>query len=236
MNAFFQFGWRVGVASSALWVIYFAFQQGIASLYGVTAEKALLAWNHSPATLSAVDDAHKAIQSAIEYSPEHPQYYFLQGRIFQWQAYLAQEQDTQQALHAAKTAFLESAERRPTWPDTWAELLKIEAQLSAHDATTQLHSSKGSLDKFMRNADRYGPYTPAVNIAISQVGLAHWKQWDSEQKWLVIEHLARGLDGKNSRHLLADYLKSAHQFKLACTLASRREPKLEISICNSVLK
>lgn len=117
-----------------------------------------------------------------------------------------------------------------------AELLKIEAQLSAHDATTQLHSSKDSLDKFMRNADRYGPYTPAVNIAISQVGLAHWKQWDSEQKWLVIEHLARGLDGKNSRHLLADYLKSAHQFKLACTLASRREPKLEISICNSVLK
>ncbi|WP_260608442.1 exopolysaccharide biosynthesis protein VpsP [Vibrio cholerae] len=223
------------MASSALWVIYFAFQQGIASLYGVTAEKALLAWNHSPATLSAVDDAHKAIQSAIEYSPEHPQYYFLQGRIFQWQAYLAQEQDTQQALHAAKTAFLESAERRPTWPDTWAELLKIEAQLSAHDAA-QLHSSKDSFDKFMRNADQYGPYTPAVNIAISQVGLAHWKQWDSEQKWLVIEHLARGLDGKNSRHLLADYLKSAHQFKLACTLASRREPKLEISICNSVLK
>ncbi|WP_236623335.1 exopolysaccharide biosynthesis protein VpsP [Vibrio cholerae] len=223
------------MASSALWVIYFAFQQGIASLYGVTAEKALLAWNHSPATLSAVDDAHKAIQSAIEYSPEHPQYYFLQGRICQWQAYLAQEQDTLQALHAAKTAFLESAERRPTWPDTWAELLKIEAQLSAHDAT-QPHSSKDSLDKFMRNADRYGPYTPAVNIAISQVGLAHWKQWDSEQKWLVIEHLARGLDGKNSRHLLADYLKSAHQFKLACTLASRREPKLEISICNSVLK
>nr|WP_254622388.1 exopolysaccharide biosynthesis protein VpsP [Vibrio cholerae] len=218
-----------------MWVIYFAFQQGIASLYGVTAEKALLAWNHSPATLSAVDDAHKAIQSAIEYSPEHPQYYFLQGRIFQWQAYLAQEQDMQQALHAAKTAFLDSAERRPTWPDTWAELLKIEAQLSAHDAA-QLHSSKDSLDKFMRNADRYGPYTPAVNIAISQVGLAHWKQWDSEQKWLVIEHLARGLDGKNSRHLLADYLKSAHQFKLACTLASRREPKLEISICNSVLK
>ncbi|WP_248389706.1 VpsP family polysaccharide biosynthesis protein [Vibrio cholerae] len=223
------------MASSALWVIYFAFQQGIASLYGVTAEKALLAWNHSPATLSAVDDAHKAIQSAIEYSPEHPQYYFLQGRIFQWQAYLAQEQDTLQALHAAKSAFLESAERRPTWPDTLAELLKIEAQLSAHDAT-QPHSSKDSLDKFMRNADRYGPYTPAVNIAISQVGLAHWKQWDSEQKWLVIEHLARGLDGKNSRHLLADYLKSAHQFKLACTLASRREPKLEISICNSVLK
>ncbi|EPE0639776.1 exopolysaccharide biosynthesis protein VpsP [Vibrio cholerae] len=223
------------MASSALWVIYFAFQQGIASLYGVTAEKALLAWNHSPATLSAVDDAHKAIQSAIEYSPEHPQYYFLQGRIFQWQAYLGQEQDTLQALHAAKTAFLESAERRPTWPDTWAELLKIEAQLSAHDAT-QPHSSKDSLDKFMRNADRYGPYTPAVNIAISQVGLAQWKQWDSEQKWLVIEHLARGLDGKNSRHLLADYLKSAHQFKLACTLASRREPKLEISICNSVLK
>ncbi|WP_235500038.1 exopolysaccharide biosynthesis protein VpsP [Vibrio cholerae] len=225
----------MGVASSALWVIYFAFQQGIASLYGVTAEKALLAWNHSPATLSAVDDAHKAIQSAIEYSPEHPQYYFLQGRIFQWQAYLAQEQDTLQALHAAKTAFLESAERRPTWPDTWAELLKIEAQLSAHDAT-QPHSSKDSLDKFMRNADRYGPYTPAVNIAISQVGLAHWKHWNSEQKWLVIEHLARGLDGKNSRHLLADYLKLAHQFKLACTLASRREPKLEISICNSVLK
>ncbi|EOX4232783.1 exopolysaccharide biosynthesis protein VpsP [Vibrio cholerae] len=223
------------MASSALWVIYFAFQQGIASLYGVTAEKALLAWNHSPATLSAVDDAHKAIQSAIEYSPEHPQYYFLQGWIFQWQAYLGQEQDTLQALHAAKTAFLESAERRPTWPDTWAELLKIEAQLSAHDAT-QPHSGKDSLDKFMRNADRYGPYTPAVNIAISQVGLAHWKQWDSEQKWLVIEHLARGLDGKNSRHLLADYLKSAHQFKLACTLASRREPKLEISICNSVLK
>ncbi|WP_248530970.1 VpsP family polysaccharide biosynthesis protein [Vibrio cholerae] len=223
------------MASSALWVIYFAFQQGIASLYGVTAEKALLAWNHSPATLSAVDDAHKAIQSAIEYSPEHPQYYFLQGRIFQWQAYLAQEQDTLQALHAAKTAFLYSAERRPTWPDTWAELLKIEAQLSAHDAM-QPHSSKDSLDKFMRNADRYGPYTPAVNITISQVGLAHWKQWDSEQKWLVIEHLARGLDGKNSRHLLADYLKSAHQFKLACTLASRREPKLEISICNSVLK
>ncbi|WP_260603141.1 exopolysaccharide biosynthesis protein VpsP [Vibrio cholerae] len=223
------------MASSALWVIYFAFQQGIASLYGVTAEKALLAWNHSPVTLSAVDDAHKAIQSAIEYSPEHPQYYFLQGRIFQWQAYLAQEQDTQQALHAAKTALLYSAERRPTWPDTWAELLKIEAQLSAHDAT-QPHSSKDVLDKFMRNADRYGPYTPAVNIAISQVGLAHWKQWDSEQKWLVIEHLARGLDGKNSRHLLADYLKSAHQFKLACTLASRREPKLEISICNSVLK
>ncbi|EQB8866975.1 exopolysaccharide biosynthesis protein VpsP [Vibrio cholerae] len=223
------------MASSALWVIYFAFQQGIASLYGVTAEKALLAWNHSPATLSAVDDAHKAIQSAIEYSPEHPQYYFLQGRIFQWQAYLGQEQDTLQALHAAKTAFLDSAERRPTWPDTWAELLKIEAQLSAHDAT-QPHSGKDSLDKFMRNADRYGPYTPAVNIAISQVGLAHWKQWDSEQKWLVIEHLARGLDGKNSRHLLADYLKSAHQFKLACTLASRREPKLEISICNSVLK
>ncbi|WP_258223491.1 exopolysaccharide biosynthesis protein VpsP [Vibrio paracholerae] len=223
------------MASSALWVIYFAFQQGIASLYGVTAEKALLAWNHSPATLSAVDDAHKAIQRAIEYSPEHPQYYFLQGRIFQWQAYLAQDQDTQQVLHAAKTAFLESAERRPTWPDTWAELLKIEAQLSAHDAA-QLHSSKDSFDKFMRNADQYGPYTPAVNIAISQVGLAHWKQWDSEQKWLVIEHLARGLDGKNSRHLLADYLKSAHQFKLACTLASRREPKLEISICNSVLK
>ncbi|EKG86485.1 hypothetical protein VCHE16_1991 [Vibrio paracholerae HE-16] len=235
MNAFFQFGWRVGVASSALWVIYFAFQQGIASLYGVTAEKALLAWNHSPATLSAVDDAHKAIQRAIEYSPEHPQYYFLQGRIFQWQAYLAQDQDTQQVLHAAKTAFLESAERRPTWPDTWAELLKIEAQLSAHDVV-QPHSSKDVLDKFMRNADRYGPYTPAVNIAISQVGLAHWKQWNSEQKWLVIEHLARGLDGKNSRHLLADYLKSAHQFKLACTLASRREPKLEISICNSVLK
>lgn len=235
MNAFFQFGWRVGVASSALWVIYFAFQQGIASLYGVTAEKALLAWNHSPATLSAVDYAHKAIQRAIEYSPEHPQYYFLQGRIFQWQAYLAQDQDTQQVLHAAKTAFLESAERRPTWPDTWAELLKIEAQLSAHDAV-QPHSSKDVLDKFMRNADRYGPYTPAVNIAISQVGLAHWKQWNSEQKWLVIEHLARGLDGKNSRHLLADYLKSAHQFKLACTLASRREPKLEISICNSVLK
>ncbi|QYO69406.1 exopolysaccharide biosynthesis protein VpsP [Vibrio cholerae] len=235
MNAIFQFGWRVGVASSALWVIYFAFQQGIASLYGVTAEKALLAWNHSPATLSAVDNAHKAIQSAIEYSPEHPQYYFLQGRIFQWQAYLAQEQDTQQALLAAKTAFMDSAERRATWPDTWAELLKIEAQLSAHDAT-QPHSSKDSLDKFMRNADRYGPYTPAVNIAISQVGLAHWKQWDSEQKWLVIEHLARGLDGKNSRHPLADYLKSAHQFKLACTLASRREPKLEISICYSVLK
>ncbi|HGF7192234.1 TPA: exopolysaccharide biosynthesis protein VpsP [Vibrio cholerae] len=223
------------MASSALWVIYFAFQQGIASLYGVTAEKALLAWNHSPATLSAVDNAHKAIQSAIEYSPEHPQYYFLQGRIFQWQAYLAQEQDTQQALLAAKTAFMDSAERRATWPDTWAELLKIEAQLSAHDAT-QPHSSKDSLDKFMRNADRYGPYTPAVNIAISQVGLAHWKQWDSEQKWLVIEHLARGLDGKNSRHPLADYLKSAHQFKLACTLASRREPKLEISICYSVLK
>ncbi|ENM3920662.1 hypothetical protein EEJ33_05820 [Vibrio cholerae] len=235
MNAFFQFGWRVGVASSALWVIYFAFQQGISSLYGVTAEKALLAWNHSPATLLAVDDAHKVIQRAIEYSPEHPQYYFLQGRIFQWQAYLAQDQDTQQVLHAAKTAFLDSAERRPTWPDTWAELLKIEAQLSAHDAV-QPHSSKDVLDKFMRNADRYGPYTPAVNIAISQVGLAHWKQWDSEQKWLVIEHLARGLDGKNSRHLLADYLKSAHQFKLACTLASRREPKLEISICNSVLK
>lgn len=182
------------MASSALWVIYFAFQQGIASLYGVTAEKALLAWNHSPATLSAVDDAHKAIRVRLSIALNIRSIIFT-GTDFQWQAYLAQEQDTQQALHAAKTAFLESAERRPTWPDTWAELLKIEAQLSAHDAT-QPHSSKDSLDKFMRNASKYGPYTPAVNIAISQVGLAHWKQWDSEQKWLVIEHLARGLDGK----------------------------------------
>ncbi|MDP4492389.1 exopolysaccharide biosynthesis protein VpsP [Vibrio sp. AH4] len=235
MNRLGHFGWRAGIAISTLWVIYFAFQQGIASLYALTAEKELLAWDHrSPATLISVDDAHKAIQRAIEHNPSHPQYYFLQGRIWQWQAYLSSDNEVGEALDRAKRAYLTSVELRPTWPDSWAALLKIEAQL--HDEEAQEQVPNEALSEYLAKAALYGPYTPAVNIAISQVGLAKWKFWSREQKWLVIEHLARGLNGKNSRHLLADYLKSTHQFKLACTLASRREPKLEISICTSVLK
>ncbi|ENM5842474.1 exopolysaccharide biosynthesis protein VpsP [Vibrio mimicus] len=230
MNTAFQVGWRTCVAASALLVIYFAFQQGIASLYALAAEKELLAWNHTPASMPAVEEAHIAIQRAIDHNPDHPQYYFLAARIWQWQAFLSTGQEADQALTTAKATYLESAQRRPMWPDTWAELLKIEAQLhrDGQDIT--------ELGEYLIKAAQYGPYTPAVNIAISQVGLAKWKLWNSEQKWLVIEHLARGLYGKNSRHTLAEYLKSTDQFKLACVLASRREPKLEINICNSVLK
>ncbi|WP_206666804.1 exopolysaccharide biosynthesis protein VpsP [Vibrio metoecus] len=234
MNRLVHIGWRVAIAISALWVIYFAIQQGIASLYALAAEKELLAWERSPTTLASVDDAHKAIQRAIEHNPSHPQYYFLQGRIWQWQAYLSSENEVGEMLERAKRAYLTSVELRPTWPDSWAELLKIEAQ--QHDKEAQEQVPHQALSEYLAKAAQYGPYTPAVNIAISQVGLAKWKYWSREQKWLVIEHLARGLNGKNSRHLLADYLKSTHQFKLACTLASRREPKLEISICTSVLK
>ncbi|MFG0605989.1 exopolysaccharide biosynthesis protein VpsP [Vibrio mimicus] len=230
MNSVWQAGWRACVSASALLVIYLAFQQGIASLYALSAEKELLAWNDTPAHMPAVEEAQFAIQKAIEHNPAHPQYTFLAGRIWQWQAYLMKEDAQDNALKRAKAYYLESVQQRPTWPDSWAELLKIEAQLSERERLSP------ELNEYMAMAAHYGPYTPAVNMAISQVGLSKWSYWNREQKWLVIEHLARGLNGKNSRHLLVDYLKSTHQFKLACTLASRREPKLEIRICNTVLK
>ena len=85
-------------------------------------------------------------------------------------------------LEAALTRFRNAAALRPTSPYTWANILLTKYRLGQVD------------DEFraaMRHALDFGPWEPAVQLIVADIGLGAWDRLDSGLRGRVTENLQR---------------------------------------------
>lgn len=198
---------RLSIGLTALVTLYFAFHFLTASIYALATERNIDYWTkHSDGvTLEQVNETKLMILKALQHHRDHPHYHNLLGKVYEWEAYLGDDVDKESRLLNAKKAYLESALLRPTWSDTWVDLLVIETQLKGENIAL-----------YFAQADRYGPFTPKVNNTLSQIGLNHWSIFSAPQRTIIIDHAARALAHPQSRGEAYQYLKSNGLLKFTC--------------------
>ncbi|MCG9676930.1 VpsP family polysaccharide biosynthesis protein [Vibrio sp. Isolate24] len=198
---------KLGLALSAIFVLYLSYHFGVASLYAKAVSNQIELWDKSAdkPKLSDIEQAEMLIESSIKHHSSHPHYFDLQGKVYEWKAYISDDAEKQAYLELAKNAYLISAELRPNWPNTWADLATLETQLLGSNREQYLHQ-----------ADIKGPYIPQVNFKIATLALSNWQQFSPNERKLAMPHIYRAIKHKDVRQRFRDYLTQNKKFRFAC--------------------
>ncbi|MBN3495293.1 VpsP family polysaccharide biosynthesis protein [Vibrio neptunius] len=200
---------KLGLAFSAICVLYLSYHFGVASLYAKAVSNQIEQWNASnkKPSFSDIESAEKLISAGLTHHPSHPHYFDLQGKVYEWKAYISDSLDKEAYLKLAKSAYLNSAELRPNWPNTWVNLATLETQMQGE-----------SRELYLRKADQKGPFVPQVNLKIATLALSHWQQFTPQERKLAMPHIYRAIKHKDVRQSFRDYLTKSSKFRFACII------------------
>lgn len=195
---------------------------GLAHLEVIRVENDLNRWQQSGKVSSpqAIESALRAIDSAIRLHQDNPYQLSLKARLLEWRAYSLGRKSAVADYRAALELYRHAATLRPLWPDSRAEMINVKLNLNELD---------GELDDLLVQADKLGPYTPAVHTAIVRAAFAKGQN-DSP---LLQRHLLRGLQDHRSRNQVKELTQRFSQEAAACSwLTQAPEPKPTLKFCN----
>jgi len=115
----------------------------------------------------------------------HPDYFETLGRLYYWRFFVEGSpinslEEQNEYLHEGLTQFRSAIEKRPTWPQTWARLVKLK-------------SITGNLDEeywyAWDKSQELGQWETFVQEELLESGLQHWEDFTPEQRSKVISVL-----------------------------------------------
>ena len=181
----------VAVAAVALAVLALALRMLDAALAENHTEQYLQHWQRharEPAP-QAWQAAFTAARRAVDsYPVASGRYLDRLGQVQAWR-YPQQPVGAAQAAEsrrAALDAYRDALAARPTWPNTWARV--------AHTYYA-LGETSAAFAQALEQANRLGPYRPAVQGELASVGLRTWPQLSAAQRVTTLESAHRVLDG-----------------------------------------
>lgn len=173
--------------------IYAAAVRGLADAHYTHARLVLSAATQAKRLPEARElaEARASLREAQRFEPSNPLFVEQRARIAEMQAPAMQgivlqrgDPPARAALGDSLGGWREAARMRPGSPYAWASIALLKLRLGETDAEFQ-----GALER----AAQFGPWEPAVQIAIADAGLAAWRRLAPAAKALVIADLERAL-------------------------------------------
>ena len=114
---------KLGLAASAMFILFLSYHFGVASLYAKAVSNKIEHWNASEEKpqLDEIESAEKLIDASLNHHSSHPHYFDLQGKVYEWKAYISDESEKGKYLSLAKQAYIHSAELRLCEPSACAK-------------------------------------------------------------------------------------------------------------------
>lgn len=120
---------------------------------------------------------------AIKLNPYQARFYEEVGRVYFWRFFVEDRQiesfeQSQSVINEGAEYLRKAIEKRPTWPSTWAYLLRLK-------------SIGGQIDpEFVQIWDRtivLGDWEPIVQMTLLEAGLIHWPILDADLRERVLK-------------------------------------------------
>ena len=187
-------------AALLLAAIYAAGSRGLADTSYYPARRAMAQWIAEKRVPQDAEwqAARTALERAASLAPANPLYTEELGRLLESRAARSGRADpaTRKLLEESRAQFRRAAAMRPGSPYAWSSLALVKFRLNEMD-----HEFYGALER----AARYGPWEPAVQLALADIGLAGWRWLALPGKLVVLGALERGLlrEGKEIDRLAA---------------------------------
>ncbi len=177
---------------SLVYLIGLAFRAGLADIFASQSTQQMVAWTKTKQmpTQTQWQFTLGAIQRAHYLHPEHPDYFEVLGRIFEWRALMDDEQTGDAATKRRRQAlqyFRRAVELRPVWPYGWASLALTKQRLNEVDVDF-VHA--------MTQAIYFGAHDGKVQLMIADAGLAVWRELNPQAQQQVMQMVANGMEKK----------------------------------------
>lgn len=175
--------------------IYAAGIRGLADTAYYPARRAMAQWVADKRTPSATewDAAQAALERATALAPANPLYVEELGRLLEQRAVQAFPRqpaaralpdEARALLERSRAQFRRAASMRPGSPYAWSNLALVKFRLGEMDLEFY-----GALDR----ATRFGPWEPAVQLVLADIGLAGWRRLALPGKLAVLGAIERGM-------------------------------------------
>lgn len=175
--------------------IYAAGIRGLADTAYYPARRAMAQWASGKRVPSAAewDAARATLERAAVLAPSNPLYVEELGRLFEQRAVQAfprapsarvLPEEARALLERSRAQFRRAAAMRPGSPYAWSSLALVKFRLGEMD-----FEFYGALDR----AARFGPWEPAVQLALADIGLAGWRWLALPGKLAVLGAIERGM-------------------------------------------
>ncbi|GAB3108694.1 hypothetical protein G8770_23475 [Aestuariicella hydrocarbonica] len=142
-------------------------------LNGYQAKRLELRWGRldAPLTLAQWHSARSYLETALAFSPGHPDYLQSMGRLYSWRFFVA---DAEPAVSDTGLAFYQQAiAERPYWPYAWSELALLKSQAGQFDE---------AFWQAMTVSQQYGPWDRRSVMSALNAGLGAWPQLSWSQR------------------------------------------------------
>ena len=201
--------------------IYAAGMRGLADAEYYPARRAMTQWSAAkrPPSAVALDAAQASLERAAALAPSNPLYVEELGRLYEMRALPLPLPASRPLLEQSRAQFRRAAALRPGSPYAWSNLALVKYRLGEMD-----FEFYGALDR----AARFGPWEPAVQLALADIGLASWRWLALPGKLTVLGAIERGMlrQGKeidrlaglhpSSKAFCADPLVRARRLPVHC--------------------
>jgi len=212
------------------WLSLHAASMGLANLQVIRVENALNRWAKlaKVPSASAMASALASIDRAIDLHPDNPYQLTLKAQVIEWRGVgKAINGEPAEAYNADFRAALELHRQatylRPLWPDTWADMANMKLRLNELDE---------ELDRYLAQADKFGPYTAPVHLSIVKAGLAKLAQSKFTQIPLLNRHMLRGLKDPRTKQQIETLVMDYGYETMVCEwLAQAPEMEIETKLC-----
>jgi len=178
----------VVAAAGLLSGIYAAGKRGLADTADYPARRALAQWASEKRAPGETEwqAVHAALERAAALAPANPLYVEELGRLLELRAAGMDRSDpaARSLLEQSRAQFRQAVAMRPGSPYAWASLALVKFRLNEMD-----YEFYGALER----AARFGPWEPAVQLALADIGLASWMLLALPGKQQVLGALERGM-------------------------------------------
>lgn len=171
-----------------LYVIISAVRIGVADLVSGYAGSELQAWSSSAIRpdASAVDNLSRALGMAGLIAPENPDHHEHLARLALVRSGMPGISESERNLHLGYGLehIRKAIDLRPVSPYSWVIMLQLKRQRAEYDP------------EFFHGLERavtLGPWEPAVQLILADVGLSAWAALPSAEQEMVKANFARGV-------------------------------------------
>ncbi len=198
-----------------LYLSYLAGNWCLADLYARPSITILEKWRSGDLTLNGDDwDKLRAdLSYALEHDSDNPDIHeylalAIEGRF----ADIAPEnKEAMPSRREAYTHYKKAISLRPTWPYAWVNLALVKYRLGETD------------DEFyhaLHKADELGPWEPAVQRVIVDIGLHYWNSLSSDERKFVLNIIEKSLKHTARKHSIdvLDLTKRRGKLDLVCLI------------------
>ncbi|OIO72649.1 MAG: hypothetical protein CO186_05550 [Zetaproteobacteria bacterium CG_4_9_14_3_um_filter_49_83] len=130
--------------------------------------------------------AHEALRWSIKLDENNADYRNDMGRFYEYTAIHMIEHESQEKplLEISRSYFHDAVRLRPSWGLAWANLALIEHRMGIHDE---------SFYQSMLRAIEFGASVPAVQLTITELAVANWRQMTVPMRKKVLLVIRVGL-------------------------------------------